>query len=385
MSVLQVTKWFIPYRGGVETVVEQLAQGLLHRGIDAEVLTCHHSPAMRDDHESIGGIPVTRCQSFGNYFGTPVSLSYPFRYRQLASSSTLLHFHAPFPVGELAFPLPDLSDKKVVVTFHADPGDTRWKMLERIYRPIIRNVLERADRIAVTSPQMRDQSDALEGLREKCRVIPLAANVDVANPNQDEVRLLKEQKGFDGRPVLLGVGRMVYYKGFKYAIEAMRSVDAELVLVGQGEDREALQEKAKEWGVDGRVHLPGYVSSEELSKYYALADLFVFPSVTPAEAFGIVQVEAMAHGLPVVNTELPTGVPFVSKDEETGLTVEPREATALASAINRLLRDDALRYELSKNAEKRAASFSRQAMVDRYLDMYSEVQYACGQDVKLEV
>lgn len=374
MNVLQVTKWFIPYRGGIETVVEQLAQGLLREGIDAKVLTCHHSPAMRDNRESIGSIPVTRCQSFGNYFGTPVSLSYPFHYRQLASSSDLLHFHAPFPVGELAFPLADLSDKNVVVTFHADPGDTRWKMLEKIYRPIIRNVLERADRIAVTSPQMRDQSDALEGLRDKCRVIPLAANVEVADPGQDEIQRLKKQKGLDGRPVLLGVGRMVYYKGFKYAIEAMRSVDAELVLVGQGEDRKALQEKAKEWGVEDRVHLPGYVSSEELSEYYALADLFVFPSVTPAEAFGIVQVEAMAHGLPVINTQLPTGVPFVSKDEETGLTVEPRDAAALAAAINRLLQDDALRHKLSKSAEERATSFSGQAMVDRYLEMYEEVQ-----------
>jgi rhamnosyl/mannosyltransferase len=221
---------------------------------------------------------------------------------------------------------------------------------------------------------MRDQSDALEGFREKCRVIPLAANVEVADPSQDETRRLKKQKGFDGRPVLLGVGRMVYYKGFKYAIEAMRSVDAELVLVGEGEDREALQEKAREWAVEDRVHLPGYVSSEELSEYYALADLFIFPSVTAAEAFGIVQVEAMANGLPVVNTQLPTGVPFVSKDEETGLTVEPRNAAALASAINRLLQDDSLRNQLSTNAKKRADSFSGQAMIDRYMDLYDKIQ-----------
>lgn len=374
MEVLQITKWFIPYRGGVETVVEQLCQGLLRRGIGAEVLTCHHSPAMRDDHDPVGSIPVTRCQSFGNYFGTPVSVSYPFHYRRLAASSTLLHFHAPFPAGELVLPLADLSDKKVVVTFHAAPGDTRWRMLSRIYRPVIRNLLNRADRIAVTSPQMRDQSDVLEGLREKCRVIPLAANVDVANLSQEQIHHAREKKGLDGQPVLLGVGRMVYYKGFKYAIEAMKSVDAELVLVGQGEDREALQEKASEWGVADRVHFPGYVSSEELSEYYALADLFVFPSVASAEAFGIVQVEAMAHGLPVVNTGLPTGVPFVSKDEETGLTVEPRNADALASAINRLLRDDAFRHELSRNAKERAASFSGRAMIDRYLDVYNEIQ-----------
>jgi rhamnosyl/mannosyltransferase len=234
--------------------------------------------------------------------------------------------------------------------------------------------LQRADRIVVTSPQMRDEPNLLAGLVDKCRVIPLAANVEVAEISSEEVRRLRRKKGLEGRTVFLGVGRMVYYKGFEYAIEAMKSVDAELVLVGRGEDRERLQQKAQACGVDDRVHLPGYVSSEALSAYYSIADAFVFPSTSPAEAFGIVQVEAMAHGLPVVNTNLPTGVPFVSRHEETGLTVEPENSDALASALNRLLCDDALRQRLSANARERASKFSSQAMIDRYMEVYEEIR-----------
>jgi rhamnosyl/mannosyltransferase len=370
MRVLQITKWFIPYRGGVETVVEQLAEGLIERDIDTRVLTCNQRLHLGDKVERIGSIPVVRSQSFGNYFGTPVSLTYPFHYRQLVREADVVHMHAPFPVGELVYSWGDLRNRTLIVTFHADPGETRWQVLESFYRPVISRVLERADQIVVTSPQMRDGPELLQEHREKCTVVPLASNVRPEHPSDSEIERAKNEKGVAGHSVLLGVGRMVYYKGFQYAIEAMQGVDAELILVGEGEDLEKLKRRAQELGVADSVHFPGYVSKEELSKYYAMADIFVFPSIASAEAFGIVQVEAMAHGLPVINTRLPTGVPFVSKHEETGFTVEPKNAAALEEAINYLLEDESLRHRMSENARKRASKFSKEKMVDRYLELY---------------
>jgi len=350
--------------------VEQLAEGLIRRNIDTRVLTCHQQFHLGDSVERIRSIPVLRSQSFGNYFGTPVSLTYPFHYRRLVEKADVIHMHAPFPAGELVHSWADLRDRILIVTFHADPGQTRWRMLESLYRPIISRVLERADQIVVTSPQMRDGTGLLQGHRQKCSVIPLASNVRPKKFTESDIGQAKHNEGVEGRSVLLGVGRMVYYKGFQYAIEAMQSVDAELILVGEGEDLEMLRTKARELGIAERVHFPGYVSERELSKYYAIADVFIFPSVASAEAFGIVQVEAMAHGLPVINTKLPTGVPFVSKHEETGLTVEPRNTAALASAINRLLDDESLRRRLSQNAKERASSFSEEEMVNRYVNIY---------------
>ena len=373
MRILHITKWFIPYRGGIETVVEQVASGLIERGIETQVLTCHHTPHLQDDSEQIDQIPVRRTQSFGNAFGTPLSITYPYHYRKMAEWADIIHFHSPFPVGELVFPWANLHGKKSVVTFHANPGNTRWRRLERLYRPIIRRVLERVDRIVVTSPQMRDTPDLLAGLRDKCRIIPLAANIDLPEENGVDVRALRRKHDLHHDNVVLAVGRLIYYKGFRYLVKAMQNVDASLVIVGRGEDQNDLQQQINELGLADRVHLAGYVSSDELVEYYTLADLFVLPSITAAEAFGIVQVEAMVHGLPVINTNLPTGVPFVSQDGETGITVSPRDPQRLAEAINQLLSDEEFRVRLSENARTRATQFSREAMINKHVSLYEEL------------
>lgn len=374
MGILQVTKWYIPYRGGVETVVEQLADGVSAAGESVHVLTCHQQPHLTDTAERIDGVPVTRCQSFGNYFGTPVSVTYPFRYRALVEQSDIVHFHAPFPLGELTYALGNLQDKKVVVTLHADPAGTRFAMLERLYRPVIRRLLDRADRIIVTSPQLRDTPELLRGIRDKCTIIPLAANVSTDVIADDEITAFRQEKALGDRKVILGVGRMVYYKGFKFVVEALPDLDAELVLIGKGEDSDDLRAQAERLGVADRLHMPGYVSTEELPKYYKAADLFVFPSISPAEAFGIVQVEAMSHGLPIVNTNLPTGVPFVSKDGETGFTVEPESVSQLRAALQKLLRDDELRNRFSRNAQARSERFSIEAFTNKHLELYNALR-----------
>jgi rhamnosyl/mannosyltransferase len=127
-------------------------------------------------------------------------------------------------------------------------------------------------------------------------------------------------------------------------------------------------------GVEDRVYFHGYIDDKKLREYYRSADLFVLPSVESSEAFGIVQLEAMAHGLPVINTDLPTGVPWVSRDRKTGLTVPPRDADALASAIQELLVDDELRESLGRNARQRVETkFTEARMLSQTLDVYAEV------------
>lgn len=373
MKILQITKWYIPYRGGVETVVEQLANGVSGGDEETHILACHQKPHLSDTEERVGGVRVTRCQSFGNYFGTPVSVTYPFRYRALVEKSDIVHFHAPFPLGELTYALANLQDKKVVVTLHIDPAGSRFAVLERLYRPVIRRLLDRADQIIVTSPQLRDTPELLDGIRDKCTIIPLAANVSTEPIADQEIRAFREQKGLGERKVILGVGRMVYYKGFKFVVEALPDLDAELVLIGKGEDADDLRAQAERLGVADRVHMPGYVPIDGLPKYYSAADVFVFPSIAPAEAFGIVQVEAMSHGLPIVNTSLPTGVPFVSQHEETGLTVRPESVSELTHALNRLLTNDSLRSQFSKNAKERSRMFSMDKFIERHMDLYASI------------
>src|SRR6185503_13936130 len=120
-------------------------------------------------------------------------------------------------------------------------------------------------------------------------------------------------------------------KGFEYLVQAMEKVDGRLLIIGDGPLRESLMQQAKARGILDRVVFLGEIS--DISPYYHAADVFALASVARSEAFGIVQLEAMACGKPVVNTNLDSGVPFVSLHGETGLTVPPQDPDALAFAL----------------------------------------------------
>ncbi len=171
---------------------------------------------------------------------------------------------------------------------------------------------------------------------------------------------------------ILAVGRLVPYKGFDVLIRAMRWVDAKLVLIGTGPLGEDLRKLARSEGVEAKVSMPGRV--DEIASYLAAASLFVLPSLTRAEAFGIVQLEAMATGVPVVNTELDSGVPEVNVHGQTGFTVPPGDPQALASAIQTLLDRQDLRDQFGRAAKERVHSeFTADLMCSRTMRVYEEV------------
>ena len=173
---------------------------------------------------------------------------------------------------------------------------------------------------------------------------------------------------------MLAVGRLVYYKGLQILDSRDEGIDATLVMVGDGPLRPKLQQQARELGVADRVYFLGEMQNRQITPYYYASDVFILPSVARSEAFGIVQLEAMACGRPVVNTHLATGVPFVSIDGETGITVPPGSPEALAAAVNRLLGDPALRAAYGRAAAHRVRTeFSLDVMVRRTIDIYDEV------------
>ena len=153
----------------------------------------------------------------------------------------------------------------------------------------------------------------------------------------------------------------------------MNSVDAKLLIVGDGPIRQELEAEAGENAlICSRVSFLGPV--EDITPYYHACDVFVLPSIARSEGFGIVQLEAMACGKPVVNTRLQSGVPFVSLDGVTGVTVAPGNSAELADALNELLDDAVLRQRYGAAALHRARTeFTVGAMVKRTLDVYRKV------------
>jgi rhamnosyl/mannosyltransferase len=184
------------------------------------------------------------------------------------------------------------------------------------------------------------------------------------------VRRIRERFG---PRIVLTAGRLVYYKGFDHLVRAMAKVDATLIIVGDGPNYSELQRLASVLGVQSRIVFVGRV--EDMKAYYHAADVFVLPSVARSEAFGIVQLEAMACRTPVVNTRLATAVPGVSLDGVTGFTVPPADPDALANAINRLLSDSELRSRFADAARNRVETeFNAETMSEKLLNLYAELQ-----------
>ena len=222
----------------------------------------------------------------------------------------------------------------------------------------------------MTSPRLVEHSQHLAPFESKCEVVPLSIDIDAMNRGKEtDIDLPGEQ----GRRVLF-VGRLNYYKGVEYLIDAMSHVDGTLLVVGDGQRRPELERRVYKLELSDHVAFLGAVADEVLDACYDAADVFVLPSVEPSEAFGIVQLEAMARGIPVVNTALPTGVPWVSQDGETGLTVRPEDSSALAAAITSLLDDDTRRTDLGNGAKHRVETkFIREDMLDSLEKSYSEL------------
>jgi len=369
MRVLQLGKYYYPHMGGIESHLHSLCGELKDR-VDLEVVVCNTAP--RTVREVVGGISVTRCAEIFSAASTSICPTMPWELSR--RDYDLLHLHFPHPMGVMSY----LAGRKpsshgLVITYHSDI--VRQETLLRLFRPFMHRAMARADVILCTSPDYLDSSPDLRPYRSKCRCIPYGIDLSQFARTARQEAAAAEIRARYPAPLLVAVGRLVYYKGFEYLVRAMRGIAARLLLIGDGPLRSSLEALARECGVADRVYFLGEIHNEEIIPYYLASEVFVLPSVARSEAFGIVQLEAMACGLPVVNTRLDSGVPFVSKDGESGLTVEPKDPEALAGAIGRLLADPELRRRYGTAARRRVETeFSKELMASRVHAAYLETQ-----------
>lgn len=365
LRVLLVNKAYPPHIGGIETLVRRYAlclQTEFHA--EVQVLACQEKG--KTVREVMEGIPVLRAGSIGTYFSCPLSCSFLWQFRKMAKQADVVMIHMPFPLADLACLLSGYQGR-VVLAWHSDV--VKQKTLLRFYRPLLRWLLKRADCILTATQGHIDSSAFLPTVQEKCRVIPYG--IDIADYRAAKAYPVLAKAATQPDTVkLLFVGRLVYYKGVTVLLEAMRQVTGcELFLIGSGKLQEELQQTAVQME---NVHFLGSLSDADLRAALQECDMLVLPSVANSEAFGLVQLEAMVYGKPVINTALPTGVPHVSLDGETGLTVPPNDAAALAKAIQTLVSDAALRERYGKAAKQRVETVFAEETVMR--QVYAALQ-----------
>jgi rhamnosyl/mannosyltransferase len=312
------------------------------------------------------GVQVIRAARLATLASTPLS---PALIGQIGRQRPdITHLHFPYPIGEIGQLLCGRG-RPTVITYHSDV--VRQAGILRLYAPVLRQVLARADRILVSSPAYRESSPYLRPLAARCTVVPIGIEYDrFATPRPDEAARWRAR--YPG-PLLLFVGRLRYYKGLNYLLAAMVEIPATLLIAGDGPEAPALRAQAQALGVAGRVHFLGDVAEADLPGLYQAADVFVLPSSRRSEAYGIALLEAMAAGVAVISTELGTGTSWLNRHGETGLVVPPCDPVTLAAALRELLTDEERRRHLAEAAQTRAAAFDLKRQVTQVLAVYEEV------------
>lgn len=369
MNILHFGKFYHSVAGGVETYVDTLLQcmGKKHGVVNLVASVGWQFSEIDTPYSHVVQVP-----SLGQFMSTSLCLTMPYQAWKLnhIRSFDIAHLHFPDPMSHFSsFFLP--KQVKRVVTWHSDI--VRQKELFKLYRPFLKSFLNGVDAIITTNPVDHAFPQLYDMVQDTSKIHAIPIGIDAqkfATPNLKAVQQLQAQYGH--RPIIFALGRHVAYKGFDYLIRAMANVqDAVLVLGGNGPLTSELKALVQTLSLQDKVFFVGRIEDKDLPTYYHAAEIFCMPSVERNEAYGIVQLEAMACGKPVVCCELNNGVTFVNQHQKTGLVVPPKDVAALADALNALLQDATLRRALGEYAANRVKTeLTDQVMTDRVLAIY---------------
>ena len=370
-TILHITKYYFPYNGGIEAVTRQLVEGLTEY---RNIVICY-SNDNETVEELINGVKVYRVGIQTTILSQAIAFQYGRILRKLLKlyQPDLIHLHAPNP---FVYPIVLGSiSKRTMLVLHWHSDILAKGLLYKLIKPIENRVLHRADLVLATSPMYVEHSSQLLKVRNKVRILPNGVLTDDLNPHPgDERRIEKIRQHYNNKPLVLFVGRHIPYKGIEQLILAERYMkqDAQILIAGSGPDTEYYRKLAE--GRE-RITFLGRLSTNDMRCHYQAADIFAFPSVNKAEAFGVALAEAMyCKAVPVTFTIPGSGVNWVSIKNVTGLEVPLNDAVAFAKAIDKLVADDELRHRFAEEAKKRVEeNFTDSVILHTAQTIYSEL------------
>ena len=347
MKILHISKYYPPEPGGIENFVYDLANAQVKQGHDVSVL-CHQTDFAKSTvFETINGVTVIRVRTFGQLAYAPITPEFVWHLGSVTNRfhPDIIHAHLP---NISAFWLLFLKKAcPLILHWHADVVaskiDRKMTSLYNFYKPWETFLLKKADSIICTSNTYLQHSKPLRKWNKKCHVIPLGLDPE----RMDLINSSKEGDKQNSVLTVLSVGRFTYYKGFEYLVETAEKIpETNFIIVGNGPEYNTIKTIVDKKNLNNRVFLPGKVSGKELTRLFEQCDIFCLPSLERTEAFGLVLLEAMYFGKPLITTQIKgSGVNEVNQKESTGLQIPAADADAIAEAV----------IHLKKNTEKRIA------------------------------
>lgn len=367
IKVLHCYKTYYPATfGGIEQVIFQLSEAVIDDNIDSTVFCVNND--FSEDSKPFYNHHVVKSKKSFELASTPFSFDAFKKFKKLAKSADLIHYHFPYPFMDILHFVTNVK-KPTVLSYHSDI--IKQKNILAFYRPLMNVFLEKIDKIVCASPNYLKTSDILQKYKNKVEVIPYGIP-DISTFNKDEEVSKLIDKDFPNG-YLLFVGSFRYYKGLHYLLEAVKGSNIPLVLLGAG-DKEVELKKYVIANDMKNVSFVGAERDEIKYSYLSRAKAFVFPSHLRSEAFGISLVEAACFGLPMISCEIGTGTTFININNHTGLVVEGANVAQLKSAIDELWNNEYRSKVLGDNARKRYEElFSAKVMAEKYSQVYREV------------
>jgi rhamnosyl/mannosyltransferase len=369
MKILQLGK-FYPIKGGVEKVMYSLMLGMSEKDVGCDMM-CANAGGSSGTKKLNGNARLICCKTLFKLASTMISPEMVWKLKRICKNYQIIHIHYPDPMACMALFMSGYKGK-VVLHWHSDI--LKQKFLLKLFIPLQKWLLRRADLIVGTTPVYLKESPYLKEVQNKTICLPIGINS--LRPSAEGINELKSRYG--RRKIIFSIGRLVEYKGFKYLIDAARFLsDDYIVLIGgDGPLREELQCQIEEQNLSEKVELLGHVPQEDVANYFGVCELFCLSSIYRTEAFAIVQIEAMSCGKPIVATTISgSGVSWVNKSGYSGLNVEPCNSREIAMAIKDICKDSYRYKQFCRQARRRFESqFEKKNMINGCLKIYEKVE-----------
>lgn len=383
LNIIHLFKYYWPDNGGgiaagmdmaIHAFKEWSKIGKHREKDNQEIIVCWQHPGKKASKEKYNDVQVYRCKSLFEFASTQFSVQFMRTVNRKTKKSDVVFYHFPYPLVDLGILFGKIHGKLVVV-WHCDFDTQKGKLITSLYTPLVKHTLKKADKIVVGAKGTIHGSGALQKFRKKCVVIPYAVSDEIVQEGKEYFNCKEENQ--QEKIHILFLGRFVWYKGIDLLIKAFSKLDPdryELTLVGSGSLLDDMKQLAGSLNLKNLAFV-GSVSEEEKRKWIKWSDFLVLPSISKAESFAIVQIEAMAFGKPVINTWIPSGVPDVSLDGKTGITIEPGDVNALISAMCKLGEDAEIREKYGKNAIKLVEErYTMARLTERYVKLFDKLE-----------